>query len=185
MDRAQREQAEKSLARLEAGQVRSYSNYEFGRARDARCRSVILPEEQAKASLPGLREDLPSGLVAFIGTTWWLGVEHNDGVEIVVGPGASQLDILRLARSAASNYDMGTEDLVEKLREYDQNHGIDIFHAETDTIEFTLRNTPSDLSGFAADLYEFCPDIVEQGVGSVAALEELIEALGQVYLWWD
>lgn len=179
------DQAERSLARLDAERVRPYSNYEFGRARDAQCRSVILPEEKAKASLPGLREDLPCGLVAFIGTTWWLGVERNDGVEIVVGPGTSQFDILRLARSAAGNYDMDTEDLVEKLREYDQRHGIDIFHAETDTVEFTLRDIPADLSRFAQDLYEFCPDIVEQGVGSVEALAEGIEILGRVYLWWD
>jgi hypothetical protein len=185
VDRAQREQAERELARASAGRVRQYSTYEFGRARDERCRSIILPEERARSLLPELRETLPSGCVAFIGTTQWLGDEQHEGAELVVGPGASQLDILRLARSDATNYDMDTEDLVRKLREYDHKYGIDVFHAETDTIEFTLLNTPDDLSGFAADLYEFCPDVVDQGVGSVAALEGSIEVLGQVYLWWD
>ncbi len=123
--------------------------------------------------------------MAFIGTTQWLGDEQHEGAELVVGPGASQLDIPRLARTNATNYDMGTEDLVRKLREYDQDYGLDVYHAETDTIEFMLLNTPEDLSGFAVDLYEFCPDVVDQGVGSVAALEGSIEALGQVYLWWD
>ena len=185
MDRTRLEQAERALARVGAGRVRPYSTYEFGRARDERCRSIVLPEARARSLLPGLRETLPSGSVAFIGTTQWLGDERHEGVELVVGPGASQLDIPRLARSDAANYDMDTEALVRKLREYDQNYGIDVFHAETDTIEFTLLNTPDDLSGFAADLYEFCPDVVDQGVGSVAVLRESIEALGQVYLWWD
>ena len=135
--------------------------------------------------MPGLREALPPGSVAFIGTTRWLGDEQHEGVELVVGPGASQLDIPRLVRSDAANYDMGTEDLVRKLREYDRDYGIGIFHAETDTIGFTLLNAPDDMPAFAADLYAFCPDVVDQGLGSVEALEESVEAYGQVYLWWD
>ena len=186
MDRAQREHAERELlARTGAGQVRPYSTHDFGRARDERCLSVVLPEVEARSLLPGLREALPPGSVAFIGTTQWLGDERHEGADLVVGPGASQFDIPRLARSNAANHDMDTEDLVEKLREYDQDHGIDVYHAETDTIEFMLLSTPEDLSGFAADLYEFCPDVVDQGVGSVAALQESIEVVGQVYLWWD
>ncbi len=168
-----------------AGPVRPFSTYDFGRARDERCRSVVLPEARVGSLLPGLRETLPSGFVAFIGTTRWLGEEQHEGVELVVGPGASQLDIPRLARSDAANYDMGTEDLIGKLQKYDGDYGIDIFHAETDTIEFTLLNTPDDVPTFAADLYAFCPDAVDQGLGSVEELEESVEAYGQVYLWWD
>ena len=44
---------------------------------------------------------------------------------------------------------------------------------------------PDPLDAFCADLYEFCPDIVEQGCESVAALEEEIAAAGRVFLWWD
>ena len=49
------------------------------------------------------------------------------------------------------NYDTGTDDLIEKLRRYDKEFGIDIAHAETDTVVFDLVRTPRDLAAFAGD----------------------------------
>ncbi len=106
-------------------------------------------------------------------------------MEIVVGKGGSQFDILHLGRSDACNYDMGTEDIIRKLQAWDRSYGIDIFHAETDIIELSLLKLPEDMQAFATDMYEFCPDIVDQGVGSVEALEEAIKDSREVYLWWD
>ncbi len=61
---------------------------------------------------------------------------------------------------------------------------IDIVRAETDTVVFGLVNVPRDLAAFAEDLYKFCPDIVDQGAGSIEALQENV-AGGRVLLWWD
>lgn len=52
-------------------------------------------------------------------------------------------------------------------------------------MEFAILNMPSDLLNLAADIYEFCPDIVNQGCGSVSNLMEIMEVTGQVLLWWD
>ncbi|HEX7379167.1 MAG TPA: DUF4253 domain-containing protein [Pirellulales bacterium] len=120
-----------------------------------------------------------------MGCTRSLADGAEEGSEVVVAPGDNQFDILRVAQSDAVNYDMDTECLVRKLQEYDRNYGIDIFHAETDTIEFRLRSVPADLMAFCDDLYEFCPDTVDQGVGSVEALASEIARHGSVYLWWD
>lgn len=177
--------AERLLARMSGERVRPYSTYDFGRERDDRYLSAVLPERRASALLPVIRPELPPSTVAFIGTSRWLGEERHDGVELVIGPGESQFDILRLARTDAVNYDMDTEDIVTKLREYDAAYGITIMHAETDTVELNLWRTPDDLAAFAADLYDFCPDIVDQGIGSVEAFAESVEIVGTVYLWWD
>ena len=123
--------------------------------------------------------------MAFIGTTQWLGEEKHDGVEVVLGKGKDQFDIVRLARTDACNYDLFAEDIIQRLEKYHHSFGIDIFHAETDTIEFDLIGFPTDLAAFAKDLFDFCPDIVLQGVGTVEALEEAIADTGKVYLWWD
>lgn len=181
-----RTHATKSLARTPGvGEVRPYSTYDFGRARDERCASVIVPEGEAEALVFQVRDELDPGLVAFVGTSRWLGDEKHEGVETVVGPGESQLDVVKLARSNAVNYDMETEEIVAKLKEYDEDFGMDIKRAETDTIVFDLVDWPRDLAAFASDLYGFCPDIVDQGVGSVEALRDAIEATGRVYPWWD
>ncbi len=182
---AWREEARRLLAGLAGPPVRPYSTSDFGRERDDRCLSAILPERQAETLLPGLRGRLPAGTVAFIGTKLWLGDERHEGVELVVGPGGSQFAIPRLARTDGANYDLTTEDIVARLEEYDRDHGIVITRATADAVEFNLRRTPPDLAAFAADLYAFCPDIVDQGSGSVEALAEGIEIVGAVFLWWD
>jgi hypothetical protein len=80
---------------------------------------------------------------------------------------------------------METEDLIKKLREYDEQFGVDIFHAETDTVEFAFIHMPEDVAAFCTDLYEFCPDIVDQGTGTVERLRQEIKEREQVFLWWD
>jgi hypothetical protein len=107
-------------------------------------------------------------------------------VEVVVGPGQSQFDILRIARSDAVNYGLETEDLVTRLQQYDRDVGISLLQAETDTIVFDLLREPADWAAFARELYAFCPDIVDQGgVDSVEELERQIRKERQVLLWWD
>lgn len=178
--------AAKRLSEISGSPIRNYSTRDFGRERNPDARSVVVPKARARQVLQHVRDELGPELVAFIGTTQWLGNEqHADGEEIVVANGNSQFEILRVAKSDAVNYDMLTDDLIKKLTEYDRNYGIDIFHAETDTIEFRFLKLPADLRAFCEDLYEFCPDIVDQGVGTVEALENEIRRSREVFLWWD
>lgn len=152
------------LERLSGQTPRPYSTFDFGRMREDRCVSVLVPEDRAQSLDFRVRQILPVGFVVFVGTTRWLGEERHEGqAEVVVGPGESQYDLLRLARSDACNYDMGTEDLLATLQSWDRAYGIQLFHAETDTIEFTLDRLPDDVYAFAAEVYEFCPDVVDQG----------------------
>lgn len=173
------------LSELSVSSLRPFSTFDFGRERDPDARSVLVLEEEAAFLVAEIREELGSNLLAFVGCTRSLTNPPAKGSEVVVAEGKSQFDILRVARSDAANYDMNTEDLICKLQEYDTAYGIDIFHAETDTIEFRLQQLPQDLRAFCEDVYQFCPDIVNQGVGSVAKLEEEIARTRSVYLWWD
>jgi hypothetical protein len=179
------ETAAARLAELAGSPARNYSTYDFGRQRDHAARSVIVPRDRAGNVLKQLRRELGPGLVAFVGTTQWLGDEQPGGDEVVVGIGQSQWDMLRLARSDGMNHGLETEDIVATLVDYDRRYGIDIFHAETDTAEFVLGRMPEDLPLFCRELYAFCPDIVDQGSGSLAGLEKEIRSRGQVFLWWD
>jgi hypothetical protein len=179
-------EVEKLLARVSSKPVRKYSTCDFGREQNPEARSVVVPQDDAESLVRELRRELPPGSVAFIGTSRWLGKEKHEGaVEVVVGPGQSQFDILRIAKSDAVNYGMETEALITRLQKYDREVGISLFHAETDTVAFDILREPKDWSAFAQDIYEFCPDIVDQGVGSVEELQEQLEGMRQVLLWWD
>lgn len=173
------------LARQTGQSIRRWSTRDFGRDRFAGARSVVVPESRADGALAAIRERLGKGLVAFIGTTHSLAEKAAEGSEIVVGPGTSQFDIVRIAASDAVNYDMVTEDLIKRLEAWDKAYGIDIFHAESDTIELRLLTLPKNMRKFAEELYAFCPDIVDQGTETVEALQKEVEKTSTVFLWWD
>ena len=160
--------------------------FDFGRERDPRALSVVVPGTDGVDLVHRLRPAVPAGWVVFVGTDQWLGDEqHKDSVEVVVGPGSDQFDILRLARSDAINYGMGTEDLIRKLKSYDATVGLDILEANTDTVVSQLSRHPPDPIAFANDVYAFCPDIVDQGTGTVAALRDELHQTKVLFLWWD
>ena len=180
------EEAAKRLSQISSAPARNYSTRDFGREWNPDARSVVVPKARSRQVLQRIRSELDPKLVAFIGTTRWLGDEnHADGEEIVVAKANSQFDVLRVAQSDAVNFGMVTEDLIKKLTEYDRTYGIEIFHAETDTIEFRFSKLPGDMPRFCKDLYKFCPDIVDQGIGTLEALENEIRKTQEVFLWWD
>jgi hypothetical protein len=179
------EDAGSFLSKITDKPVRAFSTRDFGREEFSEARSVLVKEPQAESLLGKIRNHLGPGLVAFIGTRTNHAKLRPKGLELVIGCGTSQFDILRIAASDAVNFNKGTEDLIKQLQAWDSAHGIDLFQAETDTVQFRLLRIPSDLKKFAEDVYEFCPDIVDQGVGSVDQLAKDIGAGGKVLLWWD
>jgi len=179
-----------NVAEIAAGvagvEIRPYSTFDFGRDKEPAARSLLVSNKTGERVLKGVRERLPAGFIAFLGTSRWLGNEkHNGKSELVLASGADQFDILRVARSDAVNYDMYAEDLIVRLKKYHEQIGIDIIHAETDTIDFECTSLPANIVAFCDDLYEFCPDIVDQGVGSVEALADAVRRTKRVQLWWD
>ncbi len=188
-----REEATRILSRY--GSVQPVSHCDFGREENADCVSVLVDVEEGEPPSVGpyavdvlheVRAALPANTVAWLGTTRWLGERRHEGqVELCVGPGKDQLDILRHARSDAVNYGLETEAVVARLKQLDEQYGIDIFQAETDTVQLELEGEVDDWHALAQQLYELCPDSVDQGVGSVEELEDLIAGTRRVYLWWD
>lgn len=153
--------------------------------------SIILPANGhdgliAKATkyLHQIRQCIPANFVAYIGTTQWITTKVSQGIEIAIGPGVSQFDIIRLANTSAPNYDLETEDLIRPLIQFDTEYGIDVIHAEADSLSFELVHPPSDTKRFAKELFQYCEDLSQGDLNE----DELAEALKHeklVSLWWD
>jgi hypothetical protein len=173
------------LAHITGKPLRPYSTRDFGREQYPEARSVLVDNTQAISLLGKIRSHLGPGLVAFIGTRRSLAQPPPKGVVLVVGLGTSQFDIVRIAASDAVNAGKYTEDLIKQIQAWDTAYGVDIFQAAADTIELRLKKVPADLKQFAGEVYEFCPDIVDQGDDSIDQLAKAIGSTGQLLLWWD
>ncbi|MEO3946051.1 DUF4253 domain-containing protein [Gorillibacterium sp. CAU 1737] len=179
-------EAGRALEKLAGTPARSYMTFDFGtRKYPQEAISVIADEDLGRDWVDALQDRLEGELVAFIGTTRWRGEVREEGVEVVVARGETPFDILRLAQTDAANYDLSTEDIITKLKELDRRYGIRIYAAETECVGFELLKQPSDIEAFAEELYAFCPDLVDQGVGTMEQLIAYLKEDRYLHLWWD
>jgi hypothetical protein len=77
---------------------------------------------------------------------------------------------------------------VAALRHWHQRFGAELVGINGDTMNVKARTRPKDREQslkLARDLCGYCPDIVDQGVGSIAALAAGLMASDWWYLWWD
>ncbi len=115
-------------------------------------------------------------------------VSMNDGFKretIGVIKGADQYEILRIMRTNGGQYDILNEDVVGRLKDWEKSFSFEIVGADNDWVEIEFKTLPKDLAAFADEVYDFCPDAVDQGPGSVSGLVKDIQTTRRLFLWWD
>lgn len=75
-------------------------------------------------------------------------------------------------QTAAPNYDLMTADILEKLEQWDQTYGISMSDVEDDCFTVTFHSLPPDLSQLADEIYDFCPDVVDQHFGCMDDIDQ-------------
>jgi hypothetical protein len=105
--------------------------------------------------------------------------------QIAVLRGKDQFDILRAVGTAGGNYNLGPEQVLARAREWDRQYGLDIIAAGHDWMEARFKRPPADMDAFAKEVHNFCPDVVDQGTGSVQELAREMKQMNGIYLWWD
>lgn len=96
-----------------------------------------------------------------------------------------QYDILRYECTNGANFNLTTDDIIAKLKAWDATLGLVITSAAHDLVEVRITNAPANWKSFAKEVYAFCPDVVDQGIGSVDALEDDLRTRKVLFLWWD
>lgn len=85
----------------------------------------------------------------------------------------------------AANYDRDTAAVVKWMQRFAKENDVTF-----DTISFDLcagrfNKPPVDYAAMAKKMYEFCPDIVDQGTGDVEKLAAELKRTGRFFFWWD
>ena len=110
---------------------------------------------------------------------------EDDKKNVAVIKGNNDLDILKYRRTDGINYDIDNEDLVKKISEWKTKYGLIVIGCSRDWLQVEFDKMPTDLDAFTKEVYEFCPDSVDQGVGTIEKLKEAIKEMRGVWLWWD
>jgi len=177
------EEVSELLAELAGVNVRPYSTFEFGEVEDSRCVSVMVSPARAARLVDELRERLGKGWVVFVGTR---GAEdqRNAPAEVVIGPGGTQFDIVRLARTTASN-GMGTEAIAKQLARFDQLYRIDIRSADSSSVDIRLKRKLKNPQVFAQQVALFCPSVADPEGPGIEQLAAEFAAGKTVSLFWE
>ena len=94
-------------------------------------------------------------------------------------------DYLAVVRTDGVNYDIDHAKVLARYREWTKQYGLLLVGAGQDWLEAKFSRQPVDWKIFAKEVYAFCPDIVDQGTGTVEALAEEMRRTNTLYLWWD
>ena len=117
--------------------------------------------------------------------------EPNYGIggspdEIGLVPLRDQFAVVRLVGTNGANHDVSTGAVVAWLRELERDAPFILTGIGYDHLEGRfLQPVGADADSIASRMHRFCPDVVEQGTGSVRELANEISRLNTFFCWWD
>ena len=89
---------------------------------------------------------------------------------LAVIKGKSDAEILKWRQTNGINYDIDNDSIISKLQEWKSKNDFILLGAGMDWLQIQFIYQTPDFNEFAKEVYEFCPDIVDQGVGDVENL---------------
>jgi hypothetical protein len=86
---------------------------------------------------------------------------------------------IRSIGTSAPNYELSNDDIIARLKSWDTKFGITVSDISPESVTVTFTVLPSSLQELSAEIYEFCPDIVDQHFGCFGEIMEIAEEIGQ------
>jgi len=113
------------------------------------------------------------------------GFSENKYKVTLIGTTSDPCKIMEHSGTNGGNYGIETEDIVEKYKKWNKEFGVKTIGIGFDFCEFEIMNKEIDYKKLATEVYEFCPDVVDQGTETIENLENEIKKTGKIFLWWD
>jgi hypothetical protein len=123
----------------------------------------------------------PLGCLAFISE------RESKKASVAIVKGHDQFDILRIQQTNGENYDISNNKVIYTLKEWHKQYPFTILGAGHDWVEVEFLELPQnkDILLLAQNVYEFCPDIVDQETESIEVLIEEMKKTRKMFFWWD
>ena len=110
--------------------------------------------------------------------------EGNTLYDVVIMPCEDQFALIDVMGVDGLNHDIYNQDILNQMKAWDELVGFQVIIVDHDELDAYMDHLPDDVSAFAKEVYDFCPDVIDQGYGD---MESLVEGLESKYfwLWWD
>jgi hypothetical protein len=117
-------------------------------------------------------------------------LDQNSGIEnrpdiIAVLHTVDKYQILRQVQTNGINWEIDNDSLINIIKKFDDKYSLELVGAGDDWCEFKINNDVKNWMALAKEAYKVCPDIVEQGSGTVPKLSEEMKRTKKLYFWWD
>lgn len=93
--------------------------------------------------------------------------------------------VLKQIATDGINWDITNDSLISIIKTFDKKYSLELIGASGDWCEFIIHNDPKNWIQFAKEVYKVCPDVVDQGTGTVEALADEMKNTKRLYFWWD
>lgn len=114
--------------------------------------------------------------------------EHNYGAapdEVGLFPRVDRYEIVKLIGTNGWNFDIGPDSIVAWLRSLEKVQPFVLTGIGFDWIEGRFVGEMGDVDALARRFHAMCPDVVNQGTGSVRELAREMRASRTLFCWWD
>ena len=99
-------------------------------------------------------------------------------------PTTNKFDVMALMDTNGDNYEIGTAGVIAWMQELERDQPYVLTGIGFDHMEGFFTTPVTNPDELAKRMYQFCPDIVDQGVGTVKKLAGELRN-GRLYFWWD
>lgn len=99
-------------------------------------------------------------------------------------PTADKYAVIAAMGTNGDNFNIGTAGVIAWLRDLEGEQPFVLTGIGFDHLEGHFTSKVKDPRALARRMYQFCPDIVDQGVGSLGKLADELRN-GTLYFWWD
>lgn len=99
-------------------------------------------------------------------------------------PTTNKYDVIAAMETTGANWDIYTGGIIAWLKDLEPDQPFLLTGIGGDYLEGRFTTPIKDPAGLGKKMYQFCPDIVDQGVGDMDKLVTEIQK-GTLYFWWD
>jgi ankyrin repeat protein len=100
-------------------------------------------------------------------------------------PTSDKYAVIAAVGTSGNEAGLSTPDIIAWLRGLEKEQPFLLCGCQFDVVDIMFTEPVGDPQGLAERMYAFCPDLVDQGAGSTAALAVNLRATGRVHFWWD